>query len=261
MTTSTKTPATPSVRADGLTKTYRSRLGSTPVLRGIDLEITGPGLTAVIGPSGSGKSTLLYCLSGLERATSGGTALLGTDLASARPGRIARLHRGAVGFVFQAFNLVPYLSAQRNAALPGLLARRRDAMRRAGRSLEALGMTDFARTPAGLLSGGQQQRVALARVLAQQARVIFADEPTGALDSATSQVVLGRLRRAAVEGAAVVLVTHDLEAAAAADRVVILRDGAIAADLGPTAPRDLASRMDDLAAAQSPSTPARGSAR
>lgn len=216
--------------ARGLTLTYDRRAEARPVLHDIHLEIAGAGITAITGPSGSGKSTLLFCLAGLERAGRGQVELLGLDPARTPRGKMARLYREQVGFVFQDYNLIPYLSAQRNVELPGLLARRRSVARIAEAALDDLGLSDHATVQASRLSGGQQQRVALARVLAQNPAVIFADEPTGALDSASSALVLDALRARADTGAAVVLVTHDPEAAAAADRVLELRDGRMATE-------------------------------
>lgn len=235
----------PLVTARSLTMNYGRGTDARTVLDDVDLEIEAATLTAIIGPSGSGKSTLLFCLSGLERPSSGVVDLLGVEPSRGRPGRMARLYRGQVGFVFQDYNLVPYLSARRNAALPGLLGRRRGALSRADAALAELGLTDHALTVASRLSGGQQQRTALARVLAGRPAVVFADEPTGALDSAASAVVMGELRARADEGAAVVLVTHDLDAAALADRVVLLQDGRIRAEHGHTSAQELAGLVDE----------------
>ncbi|GAA1308878.1 ABC transporter ATP-binding protein [Brachybacterium tyrofermentans] len=233
----------PVITARQLTKTYGRGSATRTVLDDVDLEIGPSMLTAIIGPSGSGKSTLLFCLSGLETRSSGEIDLLGVDPARARSGRMARLYRQHVGFVFQDYNLIPYLSARRNAALPGLLAGRRDALRRADSALSEVGLTEFASTPASHLSGGQQQRIALARVLAGRPEVVFADEPTGALDTAASAAVMGGLRARADEGAAVVLVTHDLDAAAHADCVVLLRDGRIHAQRGKSSVQELAELL------------------
>lgn len=232
-----KAPAAgePLVIARALSKTYGEGDSARTVLEGVDLEIRAGSLTAVVGPSGSGKSTLLLCLAGLERSSSGSITMLGDDLARRRPGRTSRVYRRSVGFVFQEYNLIPYLSARQNAALPGLLDHRRDALARADEALDALEMRAHSRTLASRLSGGQQQRAALARVLAGSPEIVFADEPTGALDSVSSSVVLSELRGLAQRGAAVVLVTHDLDAAALADRVLVLHDGRIAADVGTEA--------------------------
>jgi putative ABC transport system ATP-binding protein len=236
---------TPLLSARGLSRTYGTGDQAREVVSGVDLEIDGPGMTAIIGPSGSGKSTLLFCLSGLERPTGGQVSLLGTDLARARAGKVSRLYQQQVGFVFQAYNLVPYLSARRNTALPGMLADRRDAFETADGALASLGLAEKADEPVTKLSGGQQQRVALARVLAQDASVIFADEPTGALDTATSAMVMDRLRERADAGAAVVVVTHELESAVLADRVVLLRDGHAQQAPAGAGVRELAALMED----------------
>lgn len=214
------------VSARGLGRSIGRGPTARDILADIDLDL-GPGLTAIIGPSGSGKSTLLFCLAGLDRPTSGEVSLGGSPLAHLRAGALARLHREQVGFVFQAYNLIPYLSARRNAALPGLLAGRRDALDRADAALARLGLSERSAQSVGRLSGGEQQRVALARVLASRPRVIFADEPTGALDQAASAQVMDLLRAQADEGASVVLVTHDPACADRADRVVALEDGRI----------------------------------
>lgn len=234
----------PVITARHLTKAYGRGIAARTVLDGVDLDIEASMLTAIIGPSGSGKSTLLFCLSGLESSSGGEVDLLGADPARARPGRMARLYRERVGFVFQEYNLIPYLSARRNAALPGLLAHRPDAVSRADSALSELGLSEHASTRASRLSGGQQQRTALARVLAGRPEVVFADEPTGALDTAASAVVMGGLRARADEGAAVVLVTHDLDAAALADRVVLLRDGRIQGVHGRSSAPELAGLLE-----------------
>lgn len=234
----------PLLSARGVSRCYGTGPAAREVVADVDLEISGGGMTAIIGPSGSGKSTLLFCLSGLERPTRGQVSLLGTDLRRARPGAVSRLYRRQVGFVFQAYNLVPYLSARRNAALPGLLGHRREALREADAALAALGLAEHAHQLVTTLSGGQQQRVALARVLAQRPDIVFADEPTGALDTASSALVMGELRARADAGTAVVVVTHELESAALADRVVLLRDGRVQAVRGRSSARELAELME-----------------
>ncbi|GAA1484131.1 ABC transporter ATP-binding protein [Brachybacterium fresconis] len=238
------TPAAVTARA--LTKIYGRGAEARTVLDHVDLEISPGTLTAIIGPSGSGKSTLLFCLAGLEHPSNGQVDLLGVDPSRSRPALMARLYRSRVGFVFQDFNLVPYLSARRNAALPGLLAHRSDALPRADAALAELGISDHASTLSSRLSGGQQQRTALARVLAGRPDVVFADEPTGALDSASSAVVMQELKARANDGSAVVLATHDLDAAARADRVVLLTDGRVRAVHGSTTAPVLAELLDEV---------------
>ncbi|PJJ61928.1 ABC transporter ATP-binding protein [Compostimonas suwonensis] len=226
------------IEAESLSKVFDSAKGSAPVtvLRDVSLRVDPGEMVAIVGPSGSGKSTLLYCLAGLEPATSGTVSLFGRDLAALRRNALAKLRRDAIGFVFQAYNLIPSLTAAENAGLPGRLARRRGAASAARESMRAVGLSERGGFLPGRLSGGQQQRVAIARVLASGASLVFADEPTGALDTRTGEQVLSLLRDAASGERSVVLVTHDLEAAARADRVLVLRDGLIHSELiAPTA--------------------------
>ena len=183
-----------------------------------------------MGPSGSGKSTLMHLLAGLDRPTSGTVTIAGTEIGKLDDTDLTRLRRDKIGFVFQAFNLVPVLTAEENVRLPLTLAGRGDDGR-VERLLEAVALADRRTHRPAELSGGQQQRVAVARALASEPAVIFADEPTGNLDSTTSQEILALLRRAVDEfGQAVVMVTHDATAASVSDRVVFLDDGNIVAD-------------------------------
>ncbi|MFI7143035.1 ABC transporter ATP-binding protein [Streptomyces massasporeus] len=208
----------------------------TPVLRGISLAVARGEFLAVVGPSGSGKSTLLYCMAGLEPPTTGTVALLGQPVGRLGRQAQARLRRNHVGFVFQTYNLIPSLTAWENVALPARLARRKISRRQIGQALETVGLGDRADHKPAMLSGGQQQRVAIARVLAVRPDIVFADEPTGALDTASGNQVLNLLREAATDGRSVVMVTHDLQAAARCDRVLVLRDGVIHRELlRPTA--------------------------
>ena len=223
----------PLVEADDVGKSFPGTDGAadTPVLRGVSLSVHHGELVAVVGPSGSGKSTLLYCLSGLEPTTSGSVSIAGTTLGSLSRSRLARLRRDHVGFVFQSYNLIASLTARENVALPARLARRGVSSAEVDAALARVGLSERAGYRPAALSGGQQQRVAIARVLAARPDVVFADEPTGALDTAAGAEVLSLLRLAAQEGSAVVMVTHDLAAAARADRVLVLRDGSLAAEL------------------------------
>ncbi|TQS45461.1 ABC transporter ATP-binding protein [Cryptosporangium phraense] len=216
-----------------MTKSFPAADGrdATPVLRGISLSIRPGEFVSIVGPSGSGKSTLLYCLSGLEPITSGEVVLAGTPVSSLRRTALARLRRDHVGFVFQSYNLIPSLSAWDNVALPGRLAGRRISDDEVDAALARVGLAERARHKPSALSGGQQQRVAVARVLAARPDIVFADEPTGALDTAAGEQVLGLLREAADGDRSVVLVTHDLQAAARGDRVLVLRDGVIHREL------------------------------
>ncbi|WP_243858983.1 ABC transporter ATP-binding protein [Actinomyces sp. ZJ308] len=197
------------------------------ILHGVSCSMMPGRMTALVGPSGSGKSTALLCLAGLEAATSGRVRLLGRDLGGLPAARVAELYRDRVGFVFQAYNLVPYLTVRENITISDTLAGRRPDPARVRTVLAGLGLEARADASATTLSGGEQQRVALGRVLYRRPPVVFADEPTGALDTRSAAFVLAELRRLADDGAAVVLVTHDLGAAALADTALIMRDGRI----------------------------------
>jgi putative ABC transport system ATP-binding protein len=202
-------------------------------LDGVDLDLATGTFTAVMGRSGSGKSTLLQCAAGLDRPTDGQVWLAGTDLAGLSETRLTELRRTRVGFVFQAFNLVSALTVRENILLPSRLARTRIDRRWLAAVVERVGLQDRLRHRPAQLSGGEQQRVAIARALSVRPAVIFCDEPTGALDSATAAQVLGLLRESVdADGGTVLMVTHDPVAASYADRVVQLADGRIIAD-GP----------------------------
>ncbi len=235
MTRTTPTTRTVVAEASGLTKDF----GSVAVLRGISLSIQAGEFVSVVGPSGSGKSTLLYCLSGLEPPTTGQVSLMGTPLGPLRRNALARLRRDHLGFVFQSYNLIPSMSAWENVALPSRLAKRRIPESAVDAALERVGLRAQAGQRPSELSGGQQQRVAIARVLLAEPDIVFADEPTGALDTASGAQVLALLRQAASGGRAVVLVTHDLNAAAVADRVLVLGDGTIHQELLKPAPEEV----------------------
>ena len=238
------------LQARGVTKSYPNGRERVPVLRGIDLGVAAGEMVGIVGPSGSGKSTLLYCLAGLEQVE-GGEVLLGdVALHSASTAQRARLRRDRMGFVFQAYNLIPSLSVRENVALPARLARR--ARPDVAGALASVGLAEHGGKRPGQLSGGQQQRVAVARVLAARPSVLFADEPTGALDTTSGGVVLDLLRDYARQDRSVVLVTHDLDAAARADRTIVLRDGLVVAELiRPSAAQILAAQQ---AASSSPSS-------
>jgi putative ABC transport system ATP-binding protein len=218
--------------ARGLTKTYGRGDTEVHALRGIDLDLPRGRFTAIMGPSGSGKSTLMHCLAGLDQASSGTVTVAGTDLAALDDDALTIFRRRRVGFVFQSFNLLPMLTAEQNIVLPLEIDGRRvdDATRERARALaDALGVADRLGHRPAELSGGQQQRVAIARALVTGPDLLFADEPTGNLDSTTSAEVLEHLRRSARElGQTVVMVTHDRDAATYADDVVTVQDGRIA---------------------------------
>lgn len=222
----------PAVAGAGLTKVYGRGPAAVPALSGVDLDIRAGQFTAIMGSSGSGKSTLLHLLAGLDVPTSGRVRIAGTDLAGLTDKALTTLRRDHVGFVFQAFNLVPTLSAAENITLPLDLAGRRVDEHWLAQVVAAVGLADRLTHRPAELSGGQRQRVAIARALITRPAVIFADEPTGALDSRSGAEVLALLRAAVADnGATVVMVTHDAAAAALADRVVMLADGLIRADL------------------------------
>jgi putative ABC transport system ATP-binding protein len=229
------------VSASDLRKSFRAadRGPEVEVLRGISLDIAAGEFVSIVGPSGSGKSTLLTCLSGLEPASSGSVAVAGSRLDALDRNGIAKLRRDHIGFVFQQYNLIPSLTARENVALPARLAHRALSARAVSAALASVGLTDRAHHRPAALSGGQQQRVAIARVLACTPDVVFADEPTGALDSTASATVLRLLREVADSGRAVVMVTHDLSAATLADRVLVIRDGVVHHELRAPSVDDL----------------------
>ncbi|MFD6444938.1 ABC transporter ATP-binding protein [Promicromonospora sp. NPDC060204] len=218
--------------ARGLTKTYGRGEAQVHALRGVDLDVPRGRFTAIMGPSGSGKSTLMHCLAGLDRPSGGTVAVGGTDLGSLGDDALTIFRREHIGFVFQSFNLLPMLTARQNILLPLELAHPKidDAAReRADELADSLGVADRLDHRPAELSGGQQQRVAIARALVTRPSLLFADEPTGNLDSTTSAEVLDHLRRSARElGQTVVMVTHEPDAAAYADDVVTVQDGLIA---------------------------------
>jgi len=218
--------------ARGLTRAYGDGDGTVHALRGIDLDLPAGRFTAIMGPSGSGKSTLMHCLAGLDAATSGSVTVAGRDLSGLDDTALTLFRREHIGFVFQAFNLLPMLTAGQNIVLPLDLAGRVLDRERYDQVVGVLGLADRLGHLPNQLSGGQQQRVAIARALVTQPTIVFADEPTGNLDSEASAEVLGHLRRSVRElGMTVVMVTHELDAAAYADDVVVIHDGAVTAHL------------------------------
>lgn len=216
----------------GLTKVYGTGDTRVVALDHVDADFAAGEFTAIMGPSGSGKSTLMHCAAGLDDATEGQVWVGDTELTSLTDARLTRLRREQLGFVFQSFNLVPTLSAKENILLPLRLAGRQADAEWFDHVVSVLGITDRLGHRPSQLSGGQQQRVAVARALVMRPRVIFADEPTGALDSVTGTELLDFLRRSVTElGQSVVMVTHDPNAACYADRVLMLADGHIAGEL------------------------------
>ena len=236
----------PVITVNNLTKDYVSGAGKVRALDHISIGIARRRFTAIMGPSGSGKSTFMHCLAGFESATSGSIKIDGTEIVGMNQRRLTRLRRDHIGFIFQAFNLIPTLSAKENILLPFEIARRKVPQERFDRVVAALGLEDRLTHRPSELSGGQQQRVACARALMQDAVVLFADEPTGNLDSESSTQVLRYLREAVNNfGQSVVMVTHEASAAAYADRVLFLLDGKIVAELDhPERERVLAAQTE-----------------
>jgi len=219
-------------RATALTKVYGSGEAQVHALAGVDLTIDTAKFTAIMGPSGSGKSTLMHCLAGLDQATSGDVQVGDLTLTSLSDNELTRFRRRHVGFVFQAFNLLPMLTAKQNMLLPLDLAGADPDWAWFDELVEVLGLAERLGHRPSQLSGGQQQRVAIARALMSRPTIVFADEPTGNLDSHSSAEVLGFLRRSVRElGQTTVMVTHEPSAAAYADRVVLIADGRVATQI------------------------------
>ena len=225
-------PTTPAVAGYSLIKTFGDGPAGVEALRGVTLSFGRATFNAIVGPSGSGKSTLMHLLAGLDKPSGGRIELGGVNLHGLNDDQLTELRRERVGFVFQSFNLLPTLNAEENIALPLLLSGVDADPQWIDTLLKMFGITDRRSHRPGELSGGQQQRVALARALVTRPSVIFADEPTGNLDSVASDEVLRLLRRAVIDyGQTIVMVTHDPVAAAHADRVVELADGRVVSDL------------------------------
>ncbi|SHJ29600.1 putative ABC transport system ATP-binding protein [Tessaracoccus bendigoensis DSM 12906] len=227
----------PACAAQNLTKVFG--LGEQPVVAvdDVSVAIERGSFTAIMGPSGSGKSTLMHCMAGLDRPTSGDVFVGGDNIARLPERAVTRVRRDRIGFVFQSFNLLPTLTAEQNITLPLELAGRKVEKALLGQLTASLGLSDRLRHRPSQLSGGQQQRVAVARALIGNPEVVFADEPTGALDQRTGAALLGYLQRQAREhGQTIIMVTHDPAAAAYADRALMLLDGRLVDDIpDPTA--------------------------
>jgi putative ABC transport system ATP-binding protein len=239
--------AADSVRLESVSKVYGRGGAAVTALNDVSLALASGSFTAMMGPSGSGKSTFLQCAAGLDLPTAGSVFLGETDLASLSENALSRLRRETVGFVFQSFNLVPSLTATQNITLPLRLAKRKAEKEWLGEVIERVGLTQRAKHKPGELSGGQQQRVAIARALVTRPRVIFADEPTGALDMRASREILALLREA-VDGLeqTVAMVTHDPIAASYADAVVFLADGQVVDTMTEPSAARVAERMTHL---------------
>lgn len=237
------------VHLDTVHKRYGGSRGGVMALDGVTIGLRPRTFTAVMGPSGSGKSTFLHCAAGLDRPTSGSVVLDGRRIDTMKERDLTALRRERVGFVFQAFNLLPALTVLENVTLPLRLAGRRPRRSEVDTVIDQVGLGDKRRSLPAQLSGGQQQRVAIARALVTRPAVIFADEPTGALDTRTALEILRLLRQAVrTSGQTVVMVTHDPVAASHADRVVFLADGQVAGELAAPTADDVAERMTHLGA-------------
>ena len=217
------------VRGHEITKRFGEGAAAVDALRGVSVDFARGSFTAIMGPSGSGKSTLMHILAGLDRPTTGTVTIDGQEISGLDDGELTRLRRDKLGFVFQFFNLIPVLTAEENVLLPLSIAGRRPDAEWVERLIERVGLGDRRTHRPAELSGGQQQRVAVARALVSRPAVVFADEPTGNLDSKASEEVLALLRTAVDEfGQTVVMVTHDPDAASYADHLVRIEDGRVA---------------------------------
>ena len=229
--TASSSGAGPVVVAREVARRYGEGSTAVDALRGVSIEFPRGQFAAVMGPSGSGKSTLMHCMAGLDHPTSGTVSIDGTEITGLEDRRLTQLRRDKIGFVFQFFNLLPMLSAEENILLPASIAGRKVDAAWRSELIASVGLADRTRHRPSELSGGQQQRVAIARALIMRPAVLFADEPTGNLDSASSGEILELLRRSVDQlGQTIVMVTHDPRAAAIADRVVFLSDGRVVRD-------------------------------
>ena len=243
------TQTVPAAHAVDLRKTYGVGQAAVHALAGVNVTFERGRFTAVMGPSGSGKSTLMHCMAGLDRPTSGQTFVGEEDIGSLDDTGLTQLRRDRIGFVFQSFNLVPTLTAAENITLPAALAGRKVNQEWFGYLVKELSVADRLSHRPNELSGGQQQRVACARALINKPDLVFADEPTGNLDSNASAELLAFLRRSVTElGQSIVMVTHDPRGAAYADRVVFLDDGAVVGELQQPTADSVLERMRTLGA-------------
>jgi putative ABC transport system ATP-binding protein len=235
------------VAARDVVRRYGAGDTTVEALRGVSLSVEARELTAVMGPSGSGKSTLMHILAGLDRPTEGRVWIGGTEITRLKDNQLTKLRRTHIGFVFQFFNLLPMLTAEENILLPLTIAGKKPEKDWFETLLDKVGLKDRRKHRPSELSGGQQQRVAIARALVSRPTVVFADEPTGNLDSTTSGEILD-LMRESVDGfgQTTVMVTHDPRAAAIADRILFLADGAIVKDLGKSSSHDVIKAMEEL---------------
>ena len=235
------------ISATALDRRYGSGDTAVDALRGVSLSVSRGQLTAVMGPSGSGKSTLMHVLAGLDRPTSGEVAIAGVEITRLNDTQLTKLRREHIGFIFQFFNLLPMLTAEENVTLPLRLAGTKPDKAWVEELVAKTGLGARRTHRPSQLSGGQQQRVAIARALVSRPTVVFADEPTGNLDSTTGAEIL-ELLRASVSGfgQTTVMVTHDAHAAAIADRVLFLADGCVVKDLGPSSTHTILAAMEEV---------------
>jgi putative ABC transport system ATP-binding protein len=236
------------VKATDVRRRYGEGAAAVDALAGVSVEFERGRYSAIMGPSGSGKSTLMHILAGLDRPTGGSVVLDGVEITSLDDGDLTRLRRDKLGFIFQFFNLLPVLTAEENIVLPLSIAGERPDPEWVRRLVDTVGLADRLTHRPAELSGGQQQRVAVARALVSKPAVVFADEPTGNLDSKASEEVLRMLRQSVDElGQTVVMVTHDPEAASYADRLIVLRDGLIVRDGAAGSPDEVIEMMKEVA--------------
>jgi putative ABC transport system ATP-binding protein len=236
------------VTARDVTRVYGEGPTAVHALRGVTLDVERGKLTAVMGPSGSGKSTLMHILAGLDRPTSGEVQLAGTSIADLEDNALTRLRRQHIGFVFQFFNLLPMLNAEENIRLPLMLAGEKPDRAFFAELIDKIGLADRLDHRPAELSGGQQQRVAIARALVTRPTVVFADEPTGNLDTTTGTEILELLRSSVEDyGQSLVIVTHDAAAAASAHRILFLADGQIVNDTGSLTQADIHAVLTEIA--------------
>ncbi len=240
-------PAGIAVEARDITRRYGEGQTAVDALRGVELEVTSGELVAVMGPSGSGKSTLMHILAGLDKPTSGTVSIAGTEITTLSDSKLTRLRRDHIGFVFQFFNLLPMLDAEENVVLPLTISGEKPDRAWLDSLLQQMGLGDRRRHRPSELSGGQQQRVAIARALVTRPTILFADEPTGNLDSKTGGEILDLLRASTdAYGQTTVMVTHEARAAAIADRILFLADGLIVKELRSATPADVLAVMSGL---------------
>ena len=236
----------PAVAATAVTRRYGDGESAVDALRGVTLEVPAGQFTAVMGPSGSGKSTLMHLLAGLDTPSSGTVEIGGEDITTMSDKQLTKLRRKHIGFVFQQFNLLPTLTAEENILLPLSIAGRKPAKGDLEALIARVGLEERRRHRPSEMSGGQQQRVAIARALISSPTVLFADEPTGNLDSASGGEILALLREAVeLDGQTTLMVTHDPRAAATADRVVFIADGRIVADLNEPTEADVLAAVKE----------------